>query len=281
MGQLPTLDEIFRVKNILLHALKPTGNVVSWTLKQIRAHVEKPEIEHPDILTRLVAARQKDPEVVTEDRMVDYANTIVSAGSDTTAIALREIVYQILIHPTAYERLMQEIGTVLHARTAVDDKPITWAEGSNMKYLQACIQESLRHHPAIAQILPRVVPEGGLELYGHYLPTGTITGCNAYTVHKDQSVFGPDADIWRPERWLDSDIEYVKRMQSLLFTFGAGPRVCIGKNIALLEVTKFIPEFFRRFQVKLVDKERYKSRPGWLSPQRGLDVFLAWREAEA
>lgn len=276
MGQLPTLDEIFRVKNPFRRLLKPAGDVVSFTLKQVRSHADRTENSCPDLLTRFMGARDKDPELLTEDRLVDYANTTVSAGSDTTAIALREIIYQLLTHPSAFKQLQGEIGGVLENRIPEQkDRPITWTEGSSMTYLQACIKESLRHHPAIGQILPREVPQGGAVICGTYLPEGTTVGCNAYTIHKDTSVFGPDADIWRPERWLE-DEETARRMDSLLFTFGAGPRVCIGKNIALLEVTKFIPEFFRCFNVQLLNPTRYRSVPGWLVPQTGLDVTLKW-----
>jgi cytochrome P450 len=67
-------------------------------------------------------------------------------------------------------------------------------------------------------------------------------------------------------------------MENANFAFGAGPRVCLGKNIALLEICKFVPEFFRRFDITLVDPKRYKLRPGWLVLQQGLDAKLTLRD---
>lgn len=178
---------------------------------------------------------------------------------------------------------MKEIKTVLASRSRDDNfhRSITWQEGSRMTYFQACIKECLRYHPALGQILPRLVPEGGTTVCGHYLPAGTTVGCNAFTVHRDKELYGEDADQFNPERWIDGDPEKIRKMETLNFWFGAGPRVCIGKNIAMLELTKFIPEFFRRFEVTLIDPKRYQHHNigGWVCPQKGLDVIINLRQS--
>jgi cytochrome P450 len=69
-------------------------------------------------------------------------------------------------------------------------------------------------------------------------------------------------------------------MENANFAFGAGSRVCLGKNIALLEISKLVPEFLRRFEVTLVDPARYKLRPGWLVLQEGLDATLQMRDQQ-
>jgi len=180
---------------------------------------------------------------------------------------------------------MQEIKEVLRNRPHDEtfDRPITWPEGSKMPYYQGCIKECLRYHPALGQILPRIVPEGGIELCGHFLPEGTTVGCNAFTIHRDKDLFGQDADDFRPERWLEGNPEQIRKMETLNFWFGAGPRVCIGKNIAMLELTKFIPEFFRRFEVTITDPSRYTHHNigGWVCPQKGLDAQIKLRDQKA
>ena len=70
-------------------------------------------------------------------------------------------------------------------------------------------------------------------------------------------------------------------MESLLFTFGGGKRACVGKNIAMLEITKFVPEFIRRFEGELVDPSRWKTTSTWLAVQSGLDVKLKPRSLES
>jgi cytochrome P450 len=267
---------------VILRKFRPAGNVVMWTVQQIHAHIAYSHTKNPDFLTRFIAAREKYPDIMTDGQVAEYANTNVSAGSDTTAIALRELVYRLLTNPDRYWVFMEELKAVLRARSQDDeagyDRPITWAEGNGMPYFQALIKECLRVHPALGQLVPRDVPEGGIELCGKFLPAGTVVGCNAWTVHRDKNFYGEDADEFRPERWLDEDKERVRALENASFAFGGGPRVCIGKNIAMLEITKFIPEFFRRFEVQLVDQSRYKLRPGWLVVQEGLDVNLQRRD---
>ena len=116
---------------------------------------------------------------------------------------------------------------------------------------------------------------------GKFLPEGTVVGCNAWTVHRDKELYGEDADEWRPDRWLDADEARVRRMENLNFAFGGGSRLCIGKNIAMIEMTKFIAEFFRQYEVELVDPKRWKLRPGWLVVQTGLDVYLKLRDPKS
>ena len=282
MGQIPTVDEWFRIKGFgtILRKLRPTNDVVKFTTKQIREHIATDTTKSPDLLTRFIQARDKYPDIMTEAQLAEYANTTVTAGSDTTAIALRELVFRILTHPGSYARFMDEVKSTLEARAAEtnDDQPITWTEANKMPYFQACIKECLRINSALGQLVPREVPEGGIELCGKWIPAGTVVGCNAWTVHRDKNFYGENADDYYPERWLDPDPQRVRVMDNMSFAFGGGPRVCIGKNIALLEINKFVPEFFRRFEIHLVDPKRYKLRSGWLVLQHGLDVRMRKRD---
>ena len=262
--------------------MRPTGKVVQWTVKQIQNHIERHDAKCPDFLTKFVTASTKYPDMLPEPQLYEMVNTNIAAGSDTTAIVLRSMVYYFCTLPQVFAKFMDELKAVLQARGDSDEyeRRITWKEGSNMKYLQACIKESLRCHPALGQLLPRVVPSGGVELRGKFLPEGTVVGCNAWTIHRDRSVFGEDADTFRPERWLNGPVEQIKKMEQSFFAFGAGTRVCIGRNIALLELSKVLPEFFRRFEIELVDPKRWRIIPGWVVPQRGLDVHITHRKQD-
>jgi cytochrome P450 len=101
-------------------------------------------------------------------------------------------------------------------------------------------------HPIVGMILERYVPESGLHLPdGSLLPAGVTVGMNPYIIPRNQDIWRDDAEIFRPERWLrdeeqdESDEDYQERlrcMNSADLTFGAGSRICIVKNVALLEV---------------------------------------------
>ncbi|PWY65419.1 pisatin demethylase [Aspergillus eucalypticola CBS 122712] len=286
MGQLPFLDEYVRLKGFghILRKIRPTGPLMKFTSKQIDSHIATHNSTRPDFLTKFLKVRAKDPQLMTDQRLATYANTNVSAGSDTTAISLREVIFRILTHQGCLEKILTEIRILIQKRSSTGANeeelmnPITWSESQSMSYFQAVVKESLRIHPGLGQLIPRDVPQGGMVVCGQYLPGGTVVGCNAWTVHRDRSIFGHNADDFVPERWLECDQEKSRVMENAIFTFGAGSRVCLGKNIALLEISKLVPEFLRRFEVTLVDPSKYTLRPGWLVLQEGLDVKLEVRD---
>lgn len=70
-------------------------------------------------------------------------------------------------------------------------------------------------------------------------------------INRDKSVFGDDAEDFRPERWLDERKKH--DMHRFFFSFGAGSRTCIGKNIAMLEMSKVLPTLLLHFEFQLAD----------------------------
>jgi cytochrome P450 len=83
------------------------------------------------------------------------------------------------------------------------------------------------------------------------VPGGVEVGVPASAVHHGVDVFGEDVDMFRLERWLDSDEEKVRRMRNPLFSFGSGKYSCLGKNLSRLELLKIIPELIRTFDISL------------------------------
>jgi len=100
MGQVSWIDKYLRIKNPIWRKLRKYP-VVQFTLNEIREHTQSVD-RKPDFLTQFIDAQEKYKEIMTEDRIADLANTNVAAGSDTTAIILRELVFQLLTHPVAY-----------------------------------------------------------------------------------------------------------------------------------------------------------------------------------
>ena len=130
-----------------------------------------------------------------------------------------------------------------------DDELVQWEEVRNLPYLSAVIKEALRCHPAVGLPLERVVPSGGITVAGHYLPGGTIVGCSAWVVHRNEAIFGSNPLEFRPERWLEAEESRKADMNNFMFSFGAGSRTCLGKNISLLEMYKLVPAILTKFEV--------------------------------
>ncbi|KAI8692462.1 hypothetical protein NCS56_00003100 [Fusarium sp. Ph1] len=184
-----------------------------------------------------------------------FAN--VAAGSDTTAISLRAIIYFLLQNPRAHHRLQDEIHT-FSAEGKVSD-PVTFGEACKMPYLQAVMKEAMRVHPSAQW-------------------TGTEVGINPYVIHRNTSIFGDDAEVFRPERWLENE-EKAKEMDRYMVQFGTGSRVCLGKNISLMEMSKLLPEILRYFDFELVHPEEPWSVSNfWFAKQDDMDCFVTGRK---
>lgn len=151
------------------------------------------------------------------------------AGSDTTAIALRAFVHQVLTHPQVFKRLKKELDDALaEGRLTI---PVKYSDAAKLPYFCACVKEAMRLHPSVGLTLPRYVAEGGCEIDGYFIPEGMAVGINPAVLHYQNSAFGPDASAFKPERWLEDG---AGSMDRYLLTFGGGSRTCIGKNVSLL-----------------------------------------------
>ncbi|KAL2837823.1 cytochrome P450 [Aspergillus pseudodeflectus] len=204
--------------------------------------------------------------------------TNIGAGSDSTSISLTAILYNIFKHPTVYEKLREEIDQA-HAQGLVSARAITFRESQSLLYLQACIKEGMRMFPATGLPLARVVPKGGATLCGRVFPEGEIVGVNTWVIHRNRSVFGEDADSFRPERWLEESPERVLEMERNFLAFGAGARTCIGKNISLMEISKLIPDLIRRFDFELVDMAApLKTQNVWFVKQLDIKCRVRFRQ---
>ena len=153
------------------------------------------------------------------------------AGSGTTAVALRAILYYLCRNPNVCEKLRAEISSAQAAGKI--STPITYTESSKLPYLAAVINETLRIHSSTGFILERIVPKGGANISDMYIPEGTVVGINTWgmqlfllhfditasspvkhaVLHQNKNIFGQDASAYRPERWIDSSPDQLKEMK--------------------------------------------------------------------
>ena len=160
------------------------------------------------------------------------------AGSDTTSVAIRSSVYRILQTPGVYDKLMKELDNA-YATGRISKPVVTYDECVALPYFSAVIKEVLRFDPSVPTNYPRLASKGGYHLNGLYVPEGTVVCSNSWVINRNKDFYGEDAEVFNPERWLVSE-ERSRIMENHSFTWGHGAIVCIGKNIALMEVHKAI-----------------------------------------
>ena len=171
------------------------------------------------------------------------------AGSDSTATAIRVTLYYISTTPKVYIKFRAEIDDAIKSGT-ISRPIIADREARQLPYLQACIKEGLRVHPPAASILTKVVPPGGDTLAdGTFIPGGTRIGISSWATQRNKATFGEDAEVFRPERWLEATGDHLQRMERTLeVLFGSGRYGCLGKSIAFIELNKFFVEVNAQLQ---------------------------------
>lgn len=166
--------------------------------------------------------------------------------SQNRGITMTALFYFLLKHRDVYTKLRDEVDTHL-PRDPNED--IRFSDARALPYLQAVVNETFRMHPSFAVMYERVVPAGGAIIAGSFVPAGTIVGVNPWVVQRNPEVFGPDVDVYRPERWLDKDAARVKAMHQSMHQFGAGEYICLGRHVSMLEIYMVVPTMLRRFEV--------------------------------
>ncbi|KAH8878956.1 cytochrome P450 [Thozetella sp. PMI_491] len=174
------------------------------------------------------------------------------AGSDASAAAIRGTMLHILATPRVYGRLKAEIKST--AEQTGGSSIITYSQALNQPYLQAVIWEGYRIKCPVNYGHYKIVPPEGDTILGHFVPGGTAIGHNTAALTRKESIFGADADVFRPERFLEcSEEKRLEMDRALDITFGGGRWMCAGKSIAMMELSKVLFELLRAFEFQLID----------------------------
>ena len=137
------------------------------------------------------------------------------------------------------------------------------------------INETLRIHSTSSLGLPRVVPPGsGVTLMGHHFPQGTVLSVPAYTIHHSKSIWGADADSFRPERWAEGNVTEGQREAFIPFSYG--PRACVGRNVAEMELALIVSTVAKRYDFEL-RQDVLETREGFLRKPLGCKVGMRKR----
>jgi cytochrome P450 len=184
--------------------------------------------DHGDVLSMLLRARDEiTGEGMSDQQVHDEVVTILTAGSETTAVALAWFFHEVGQHPEIEQRFHAEIDQVLAGRPAsdlgLDDIP-------KLEYTDRIISEVLRKYPLL--ILMRRA-RTDLDLGGVRIPRGTEVALSQYSIHHDPSLY-PEPARFDPDRWLPD--RAARLPNGAFIPFGAGVRHCPGHSFARTEI---------------------------------------------
>ncbi|KAI0010206.1 cytochrome P450 [Xylariaceae sp. FL0662B] len=274
-GQITTVEQAWSRLKAFFTGARKENPLFNFALQLVKDRQANPN-DSKDMLNSFLALHEAVPEKFTIRDVIAAAYINVVTAHDVVAITLRAVAYYLAKDPSVQEKLQKEIADAAAAGKL--SNPAKYSEITALPYVLAVTNEALRIHPSTGLILERRTPKGGVTLHGQYIPENTVIGVNCWVVNRDKAIFGEDAHSFRPERWIDSDPKDITRMRTNMFTFGAGARNCIGKNLAMMQLTKIIVELYRNFNIKLTNPDKdWNVSGGWLTRQTEMGMTLTKR----
>ncbi|KAF2008812.1 cytochrome P450 [Aaosphaeria arxii CBS 175.79] len=205
----------------------------------------------------------KDPESgkgFSPNEIIAESVTLVVAGADTTATAMAAIFFYLSRNPNAYARAAEEVRSTF---SSVEDIQ-GGAKLNSCRYLRACIDEAMRMSPSVGQTLAREVPAGGATVDGEFIPAGCDVGVPLYALHHNEKYY-PDPFDYNPERWMvekEGASQQVLDQYTAYNPFSVGPRSCMGKGVALVEMMATFAVVMFRLDFKIADSDVSGGKPG-------------------
>lgn len=173
--------------------------------------------------------------------------TFLAAGHETTSVTVTWMLHVFSIYPEVQRKVRQEMLEHIGRPTETNRSPLIYDTLNGLPYLSACVKELLRFIPPVPTT-SRVAAEDDTVL-GYDIPKGTQVFFSPAALHKLKSVYGEDAEEFKPERWMDPTTLTEEQRRSTKFVtsdmswayapFLTGPRNCIGSKFATIE-TKII-----------------------------------------
>ncbi|KAL8547282.1 hypothetical protein ACS0TY_006852 [Phlomoides rotata] len=194
-----------------------------------------------DLLSRFLSSGHSDDDFVT-----DIVISFILAGKDTTSAALTWFFWLLSNHPEVETQILMEIEEISESVSAYD-------EVKHMIYTHASLCESMRLYPPVpidtkAAVSDDVLPDGTI------VKRGTRVSYHPYAMGRVENVWGKDWAEFRPSRWLEraeggEKWSFVKVDSFTYPVFQAGPRICLGKEMAFLQMKRVVAAVLRRFKV--------------------------------
>lgn len=218
----------------------------------------KEEIKKQDLLSRFMSAIEEDDSelsLIFKDKkekrrfLRDIVISFVLAGKDSTSSGLTWFFWLLAVNPRCEKRIYEEISQLVDGEELGDE--LGYDELKGMDYLHAAITEALRLYPPVP-IDSRVAAADDVLPDGTRVKAGWFADYSAYAMARDERVWGKDCCEFVPERWLDGKGEFVGVEMARFPVFHAGPRTCLGREMAYMQMKAVAAAVLRRFKVEAV-----------------------------
>lgn len=232
--------------------------IISTSLRQ-RQSSSRSDTRHKKNIVSLFLDQHLRQQAETGDKepfnptlLRDIVVAFLVAGRDTTSVALTWFFYALDKHPDVERKIRAELASKL-PELMIDGSLLAPSMGQlqDLPYLEAAIKESLRLYPTVPSNIRQAKQDVVLS-DGTFIKKGTTVNFSSYTLARMPWVWGPDAKQYKPERWLDADTGKLHVVSPFKFNaFLAGPRVCLGMNMAMAQMKMVAASVLSRFHLAI------------------------------
>lgn len=235
---------------------------------------------HDDLLSRFM----KKNESYSDKFLQEVTLNFILAGRDTSSVALSWFFWLIIQNPRVEEKILMEICTVLMETRGNDtskwlEDPLVFEEVDQLTYLKAALSETLRLYPSVPEDSKHVIADDVLP-DGTFVPAGSAITYSIYSSGRMKFIWGEDCLQFKPERWLSSDEKKFEMVDSFKFVaFNAGPRICLGKDLAYLQMKSIAAAVLLRHRLAVAPSHKVEQKMSLtLFMKDGLKVNLQPRD---
>ncbi|KAJ0258649.1 Cytochrome P450 86A8 [Hirschfeldia incana] len=218
--------------------------------------------QHDDLLSRFI----KKKESYSDEVLQRVALNFVLAGRDTSSVALSWFFWLITQNPTVEDKILREICTVLIETRGDDvatwiDEPLACEELDRLVYLKAALSETLRLYPSVPEDSKRAVKDDVLP-DGTFVPAGSSVTYSIYSAGRMRSTWGDDCLEFKPERWISQSDggRFINHDPFKFVAFNAGPRICLGKDLAYLQMKSIAAAVLLRHRLTVVTGHKVEQK---------------------
>eukprot|EP01018_Ginkgo_biloba_P025239 Gb_30307 [translate_table: standard] len=240
-----------------LHARKKLDTILSLMVEERRKHLQQGSVTSDrDLLSVLLTVKDGNGNLLTDKEILDNISMLLHGGLDSTTSAITLTLKLLSSNKACYDQMVK--GEV-----------VTWQETKNMKYTWQVLQETLRMFPPGFGTFRRAIVD--IEYNGYTIPKGWKLLWSVHSTHRKEAYF-KDPDEFRPSRF---EVEEAVAPYTFL-PFGGGTRICVGWELAKLEVQLFMHYFVKTFSdyVAVDPEEKISIDPLLPLPVNGFPIIL-------
>uniref|UniRef100_A0AAT9UTD0 Cytochrome P450 4G219 n=2 Tax=Maconellicoccus hirsutus TaxID=177089 RepID=A0AAT9UTD0_MACHI len=183
--------------------------------------------------------------VLTDKEVREQVDTIMFEGHDTTAAGSSFFLCLMGTRPDIQEKVVEELNTIFKG----SDRPCTFQDTLEMKYLERCLMETLRLYPPVPMIARQIKEEVVLPSTNAILPADTTIIIGTFKLHRNPEIY-PNPNEFNPDNFLPE--KSANRHYYSYVPFSAGPRSCVGRKYAVLKLKILLSTILRNFQIRTV-----------------------------